>query len=61
MAAPAGPKIVHRYSLEFKIQAVGLANLSDIQTQDVAKAKHTGCPGATLSVPDRLARVLERC
>ena len=38
MAATVGPKKVHRYSLEFKIQAVRLANLPDIQTQDVAKA-----------------------
>jgi transposase len=38
MAAPVGPKKVHRYSLEFKIQAVRLANHPDIQTQDVAKA-----------------------
>ena len=36
MAAPVGPKRVHRYSLEFKIQAVRLANHPDIQTQDVA-------------------------
>jgi transposase len=38
MAAPVGPKKTHRYSLEFKIQAVRLANHPDIQTQDVAKA-----------------------
>jgi transposase-like protein len=38
MAAPIGPKKVHRYSLEFKIQAERLANHPDIQTQDVAKA-----------------------
>jgi transposase len=38
MAAPVGPKKVHRYSLEFKIQAVKLANHPDIQTQDVARA-----------------------
>jgi len=38
MAAPVGPKKVHRYSLEFKIQAVRLSNLPDIQTQDVARA-----------------------
>lgn len=38
MAAPVGPKKVHRYSLEFKIQAVKLANHPDIQTQDVAHA-----------------------
>ncbi len=38
MAAPVGPKKVHRYSLEFKIQAVRLANHPDIQTQDVAHA-----------------------
>jgi len=38
MAAPVGPKKVHRYTLEFKIQAVRLANHPEIQTQDVAKA-----------------------
>ncbi|HVP56830.1 MAG TPA: transposase [bacterium] len=38
MAAPVGPKKVHRYSLEFKIQAVKLANHPDIQTQEVAHA-----------------------
>jgi len=38
MAAPVGPKKVHRYSLEFKIQAVRLASHPDIQTQDVARA-----------------------
>jgi len=36
MAAPVGPKKVHRYTLEFKIQAVRLANHPEIQTQDVA-------------------------
>ena len=38
MAAPVGPKKVHRYPLEFKIQAVRLANHPEIQTQDVAHA-----------------------
>ena len=38
MAAPVGPKKVHRYTLEFKIQAVRLANHPEIQTQDVARA-----------------------
>ena len=38
MAAPVGTKKVHRYALELKIEAVRLANLPDIQTQDVAKA-----------------------
>jgi len=38
MAAPVGPKKVHRYSLEFKVQAVRLANHPEIQTQDVAQA-----------------------
>jgi transposase len=38
MAASVGPKKVHRYTLEFKIQAVRLANHPEIQTQDVAKA-----------------------
>ena len=38
MAAPVGPKKVHRYTIEFKIQAVRLANHPEIQTQDVAHA-----------------------
>ncbi|MDH4259853.1 MAG: transposase [Betaproteobacteria bacterium] len=38
MAAPVGPKKVHRYSLEFKIQAVRLASHPEIQVQDVARA-----------------------
>src|SRR5688572_30492917 len=38
MAAPVGPKKVQRYTVEFKIQAVRLANHPDIQTQDVARA-----------------------
>ena len=38
MAAPVGPKKVHRYSNEFKIQAVKLANHPEIQTHDVAQA-----------------------
>src|SRR5512145_2258494 len=38
MAAPVGPKKVKRYSNEFKIQAVQLANHPEIQTQDVAQA-----------------------
>ena len=38
MAAPVGPKKVHRYTLEFKVQAVRLANHPEIQTQDVAHA-----------------------
>jgi transposase len=38
MAAPVGPKKVHRYTLEFKVQAVRLANHPEIQTQDVARA-----------------------
>jgi len=38
MAAPVGPKKVHRYTVEFKIQAVQLANHPEIQTQDVAQA-----------------------
>ena len=38
MAAPVGTKKVHRYTLEFKIQAVKLANHPEIQTQDVAAA-----------------------
>lgn len=38
MAAPTGPKKVHRYSNEFKIHAVRLALHPEIQTQDVAQA-----------------------
>lgn len=38
MAAPVGPKKVHRYTVEFKIQAVKLALHPEIQTQDVAHA-----------------------
>jgi len=38
MAAPVGPKKVNRYTLEFKIQAVRLANHPEIETQDVAHA-----------------------
>jgi transposase len=38
MAATVGPKKVHRYSNEFKIQAVRLSLHPEIQTQDVAQA-----------------------
>lgn len=38
MAAPIGPKKVHRYTVEFKVQAVRLSLHPDIQTQDVAHA-----------------------
>ena len=38
MAAPVGPKKVHRYSNEFKVQAVRLSLHPEIQTQDVAQA-----------------------
>jgi transposase len=38
MAAPVGPKKVHRYTVEFKIQAVRLSLHPKIQTQDVAHA-----------------------
>jgi len=38
MAAAVGPKKVHRYSNEFKLQAVRLSLLPEIQTQDVAHA-----------------------
>ena len=38
MAAPVGPKKVHRYPVEFKIQAVRLSLHPEIQTQDVAHA-----------------------
>ena len=38
MAATVGPKKVHRYTVEFKIQAVRLSLHPEIQTQDVAHA-----------------------
>jgi len=38
MAAPVGPKKVHRYTNEFKVQAVRLSLHPEIQTQDVAHA-----------------------
>jgi transposase-like protein len=38
MAAPVGLKKVHRYTVEFKIQAVRLSLHPEIQTQDVARA-----------------------
>src|SRR3970282_1681275 len=38
MAAPVGPKKVHRYTVEFKIQAVRLSLHPEIETQDVAHA-----------------------
>lgn len=38
MGKPIGPKKIHRYSDEFKVQAVRLSLSPDIQTQDVAKA-----------------------
>ena len=38
MAAPVGPKKVHRYTIEFKIQAVRLSLHPEIETQDVAHA-----------------------
>jgi transposase len=38
MAATVGPKKVHRYTNEFKIQAVRLSLHPEIQTQDVAQA-----------------------
>ena len=38
MAAPTGPKKVHRYTVQFKIQAVRLSLHPEIQTQDVAQA-----------------------
>jgi transposase len=38
MGKPIGPKKVHRYSNEFKVQAVRLSLHPDIETQDVAKA-----------------------
>ncbi len=38
MAAPVGPKKVHRYTVEFKIQTIRLSLHPEIQTQDVAHA-----------------------
>jgi transposase len=38
MGKPIGPKKVHRYSDEFKVQAVRLSLHPEIETQDVAKA-----------------------
>ena len=38
MAKPVGPKKVHRYTNEFKVQAVRLSLSPDFQTQDVAHA-----------------------
>ena len=38
MAATVGPKKVHRYSNEFKLQAVKLSLHPEIQTRDVAHA-----------------------
>jgi transposase len=38
MAAPVGPKKVHRYTIEFKVQAVRLSLHPEIETQDVAHA-----------------------
>jgi transposase len=38
VAKPIGPKKVHRYTHEFKVQAVRLSLNPDIQTQDVARA-----------------------
>ena len=61
MAAPVGPKKVNRYSLEFKIQAVRLANHPDIQTQDVAHALDIPvATGENLYTPADFARFLQR-
>ena len=38
MGKPIGPKKVHRYTNEFKVQAVRLSLSPDFQTQDVAHA-----------------------
>jgi transposase len=38
MGKPIGPKKVHRYSNEFKVQAVRLSLHPEIPTQDVASA-----------------------
>ena len=38
MAAPIGPKKVHRYTLEFKLKAVKLSQLKGVEVQAVADA-----------------------
>ena len=38
MGTPVGPRKVHRYTNEFKVQAVRLSLSPDFQTQDVARA-----------------------
>lgn len=38
MARIKGPKMVHRYSAEFKVKAVKLSALSGVMVQDVAEA-----------------------
>jgi len=43
MAAPVGPKKVHRYTVEFKVQAVRSSMHPEIQPQDVAHADHLSC------------------
>lgn len=36
--ARAGPRTVHRYSLEFKLKAVKLSHLTGVRVQEVAEA-----------------------
>jgi len=45
MAARVGPKKVHRYAVELKIQAIKLRSQSEIQTQDVGYALDFYGPG----------------
>lgn len=37
MGTPVAPRKVHRYTNEFKVQAVRLSPSPDFQTQDVAQ------------------------
>ena len=38
MARIKGPRKIHQYSVEFKVKAVKLSDLADVQVQDVAQA-----------------------
>jgi transposase len=38
MARIKGPRKIHQYSVEFKLKAVKLSDLADVQVQDVADA-----------------------
>ena len=43
MAAPIGPKKIHRNAIQFKIQAVRSSLHPEVQTQDVADALTHSC------------------